>query len=329
MENLGTIIIENDDLEIFMTVANPFLKGDIGPIGETGETGEQGPKGDTPTKTDLGLENVDNTSDINKPISQAAEERFNSIERVVDSNYFELIAHRGFVNANVENTIVALQSALTQGADSIECDVKASINGTPYLFHDATVNTKTNGTGTFTDLTDATINSLRLTIADNTIFEGIKIPKLVDVVNAIKHRKFKCFYPEIKGYNNQLTDITTMINIVKNVGLSKRTMWQSFNFADLPIVNQLDEDCEVGFLVWAGTQAEIEGHIDNIADNLTKGSLLAKYELLLDNPSVVQYAKNKNVGIGTWTPNTKQLIMQLLDIGVKRIMTDVNIQEVR
>lgn len=48
-----------------------------------------------------------------------------------------IIGHRGVRNGSVlENTIAAFEQALADGADGIECDVHATADGTPILYHD-------------------------------------------------------------------------------------------------------------------------------------------------------------------------------------------------
>ena len=48
----------------------------------------------------------------------------------------DLIAHRGSACARQENSIEAIQTAWAIGADAIELDLRVSMDGVPYLFHD-------------------------------------------------------------------------------------------------------------------------------------------------------------------------------------------------
>ncbi|MBI5608353.1 MAG: glycerophosphodiester phosphodiesterase [Deltaproteobacteria bacterium] len=47
-----------------------------------------------------------------------------------------VIGHRGARQLAVENSMAALQVALSEGADGVECDVQLSADGEPVLFHD-------------------------------------------------------------------------------------------------------------------------------------------------------------------------------------------------
>jgi glycerophosphoryl diester phosphodiesterase len=249
-----------------------------------------------------------------------------------EPDVYELIAHRGFVQTNPENTVVAVQLALTQGADSIEVDVQTTQDGTPYVFHDTNIDAKTDGTGAFTALTDAQVDALTLTYATGTIYEGVKIPTLAETVAVLRERDFDYFYPEIKNYpaGTQQTAIESMVNVVKDAGLSRKTVWQSFRFDDLEIVNTLDDEAYVGYLRGGATTVQqAEDAIDQIASDLKRGLLLLNYEVFLANPGIVTYAENAGVPVGTWTVPFRRDVDELLAIGVRRIIADTNIIGVR
>ncbi|MGH1538814.1 MAG: glycerophosphodiester phosphodiesterase [Arenicella sp.] len=54
-------------------------------------------------------------------------------------NAFELIAHRGINGSLKENTLEAIESAWKKGADAVEVDVRMSVDGILYLFHDPSI----------------------------------------------------------------------------------------------------------------------------------------------------------------------------------------------
>lgn len=63
-----------------------------------------------------------------------------------------LFAHRGFAGVVPENTLTAARRAAGLGADVIECDVVATADGTPVVFHDR----RLDGRGASRGITDAT-----------------------------------------------------------------------------------------------------------------------------------------------------------------------------
>ena len=58
-----------------------------------------------------------------------------------------IIAHRGSSGSAPENTLVAFQRAVEEGADAFELDVRLTADGVPVVHHDPTLDRTTNGTG--------------------------------------------------------------------------------------------------------------------------------------------------------------------------------------
>src|ERR1700674_1431171 len=70
------------------------------------------------------------------------------------------VAHRGGSHLAPENTLAAFSNALTFPVDAIELDVHLSRDGYPIVFHDYTVDKRTNGTGNILDLDFAYLRGL-------------------------------------------------------------------------------------------------------------------------------------------------------------------------
>jgi glycerophosphoryl diester phosphodiesterase len=76
--------------------------------------------------------------------------------------YRHVIAHRGASAHAPENTLAAFRAALAAGADWLEMDVQRTKDGRLIVFHDATVDRMTDGTGRAADLTFDEIRTLRV-----------------------------------------------------------------------------------------------------------------------------------------------------------------------
>lgn len=76
-----------------------------------------------------------------------------------------IYAHRGDISPASgfpENTLPAIASAVTKGADGVEFDLALSRDGTFWLMHDDTVDRTTNGTGRVDSLSDAQMRALTI-----------------------------------------------------------------------------------------------------------------------------------------------------------------------
>jgi len=70
-----------------------------------------------------------------------------------------LIAHRGFLSVNPENTVAAVEAAAAV-ADGIEIDVRRCGSGEPVVIHDETVDRVTDGRGAVDEHTVADLAAL-------------------------------------------------------------------------------------------------------------------------------------------------------------------------
>ncbi len=73
-----------------------------------------------------------------------------------------IAAHRAGHLRAPENSLAAIEEAVTEGADLIEIDIKVSVDGVPYLMHDQTVTRTTSGKGDAERLTYAQVRQLTL-----------------------------------------------------------------------------------------------------------------------------------------------------------------------
>ena len=58
-----------------------------------------------------------------------------------------VIAHRGYSGRAPENTLPAFEAAIEAGAPALELDVRLTKDRVPIVFHDATLDRTTNGSG--------------------------------------------------------------------------------------------------------------------------------------------------------------------------------------
>ena len=102
-----------------------------------------------------------------------------------------LFAHRGASRQAPENTFDAFDLALRLGADVLEMDVHLSADGEVMVFHDATLERTTNGTGMVCQKTAAELQDLDAGCRFVTpggarpfVDRQVRIPRLIDIVRA-------------------------------------------------------------------------------------------------------------------------------------------------
>jgi glycerophosphoryl diester phosphodiesterase len=91
------------------------------------------------------------------------------------------VAHRGASADRPENTVSAFELAIAQGADVLECDVRATSDGALLLLHDATLDRTTSGAGALREMTAVTARALDAC-------DGERIPRLGEVLELARGR---------------------------------------------------------------------------------------------------------------------------------------------
>ena len=82
----------------------------------------------------------------------------------------KVMVHRGAALLAPENTIEAIEYAVAYGVDYVEIDVQQTIDGRYVVFHDQTVDAKTDGTGPIAAMTYEQATALNT--ADNATWKG-------------------------------------------------------------------------------------------------------------------------------------------------------------
>jgi glycerophosphoryl diester phosphodiesterase len=101
---------------------------------------------------------------------------------------FEVIAHKGASGVAPENTLAAVEEALNMGVDMIAIDVQNTKDEQIVVFHDATLDRTTNGSGLVHDYTLEEIRQLDAGSWFNSRFSDQKVPTLKEVLDLVDGR---------------------------------------------------------------------------------------------------------------------------------------------
>jgi glycerophosphoryl diester phosphodiesterase len=100
------------------------------------------------------------------------------------SPHILVAAHRAAHQEFPENSLPAIQHAIDMGVDIIEIDVKVTMDGTPVLMHDRTIDRTTTGTGDPETYSLQELQEFRLVAAGDTT--ELTIPTLEAALNLAK-----------------------------------------------------------------------------------------------------------------------------------------------
>jgi glycerophosphoryl diester phosphodiesterase len=233
------------------------------------------------------------------------------------SGNIEIIAHRGYSAVAPENTLAALNRAVTYGASAVEFDVQIASCGTPVLFHDIRLGRTTNGVG---PLRRRTLDQLKALDAGSWFsldFAGERIPSLAEALERIGPQVQR-IYCEIKAYR-EMEDLDRIVSVARSSGYLDRTVFISLHWITLERVSSQAPDHPIGCIVDAADQMDdarsrARGHGRAFVD--------AQAELILDAPHLITPLVDEGVAIGAWTVNETETAERLLSMGVTRFTTN-------
>jgi glycerophosphoryl diester phosphodiesterase len=130
-----------------------------------------------------------------------------------------VIAHRGASGTYPENTLLAFEHALGEGADALELDVRVTADGVPVVIHDRTVDRTTDGSGDVRNLSLAAVERLDAG-------RGERIPRLEAVLERYPHAPLLM---EIKDPSASIPALT----VIRRHAAQRRVLIGSFKWRAL------------------------------------------------------------------------------------------------
>lgn len=222
------------------------------------------------------------------------------------------IAHRGASTHEPENTLRALDRAISMGATMLEVDVRLSSDGHPVIIHDDDLSRTTNGSGRVRDLT---LEQIKRFDAGR----GEKVPTLAEVVDLARGRVE--LYLELKG---QLTPAPT-VKTLHTAGLADQAIVNSFHSCLLQEVKSIDPVVRSSMLV---------RRADRSADYIERAlAIKADYvhlcwedgsptpHMLLD-PVMIARIRQRGLGIILWHEERPAELRELVKFDVDGICTN-------
>lgn len=168
---------------------------------------------------------------------------------------FQIIAHRGASAYAPENTLPAFERAWELGAYEVELDVQLSKDDVVVIFHDATLDQKTNGRGRVRDHDFAALQRIEIgSWFDRTHPEIVKAgqrhagTRLVSLEKTFETFGDRLFYHvEIKSSEPELPLLT--LDVIEKAGMRDRVKITSFSLEQLERVRAVDRELFLSLLI--------------------------------------------------------------------------------
>ena len=225
--------------------------------------------------------------------------------------------HRGDCVHTPENTLIAFERAVKDGADGVELDIQLSRDGEIVVCHDETIDRTSDGHGWLKDFTLAELKSFSF----NQKFPeyGFQpIPTMREVLELLRptsltidielKTSYPTFYPQIEE---------KILALVRECGMEERVNYSSFNHYSCQRLLQLDPSLDVGFLYMDGTI----GFPDYAKAHGAKAINPAGYNLFLPE-GPMQRAHELGLQIRVWTVDTEEEVKACIGKDVDVIITN-------
>lgn len=229
-----------------------------------------------------------------------------------------LFAHRGFSGKYPENSPLAFRKAAEEtGADGIESDVHITRDGKLVIFHDASVERTSNGTGFIKDLTYEEMLALDIGAWKSPAFAGEHIWTLRQLLDFCKETKlllnmelknYEVFYPELEE---------RVIAEIREAGMEDRVFVSSFNHISMQRFKTLCPEIETGLLYDKPFLDMAQYVARSSADNMHPRYMLLQYQ-----PELMELFHGRGMKVNTWTVNDEENMRDMLARGVDCIISN-------
>lgn len=156
------------------------------------------------------------------------------------------IAHRGDSARAPENTLPAFRKALALGVKRLELDVRFTVDGTPVLLHDPTVDRTTDGTGEVAAMTLADVRALDAGRWFSARYAGVKVPTLHQALD-LGRTKGAYYLVELKT-RPTAQQMDDFLNRIRWLGMLDRVRVMSFDEQTVLDVRAAEPDLRTAIL---------------------------------------------------------------------------------
>jgi glycerophosphoryl diester phosphodiesterase len=229
--------------------------------------------------------------------------------------YDRVTAHRGSSQTAPENTLSAFSQAIREGAGYAELDVQETADGEIMLMHDDRALRTTGIDKPMWEVTAAELKGASAGLWFSERYANEKVPTLEQVIDTAKGQiKLNI---ELKNNGHQVKLAETSVEIVKRKKFENECIFTSFDPNLLRTVKKADPKLRTGLLVH---KVEGPGAWEKLLSDPDYDALSIAYPLV--QPELLTQAKRYGKDIFVWTVNDKDMMKQMLDLGVTSVITD-------
>jgi glycerophosphoryl diester phosphodiesterase len=223
-----------------------------------------------------------------------------------------IIAHRGASRACPENSLAAFRRALSSGADSLEVDLRSSVDGVIYCLHDYHLRRLTGFSGYVKSTHSRQIDRLRLMDIEPTL-------------------RFEHFLEEFAGKAEIVLDIksagieTDILRLLSRTPKRAEIVFSSFNSRVLSRLKNLQPNLRTALILGPLRNLKVNLDISSyIVSRLRKLNCEAAHlSVRIARERVVRKLRAAGFAVAVWTVDDCDSAAKLVGYGVSGIITNM------
>ncbi|SDB01617.1 glycerophosphodiester phosphodiesterase family protein [Eubacterium oxidoreducens] len=226
----------------------------------------------------------------------------------IDMSSANFIAHRGYHEYYIENTLAAYIAAVGKGYYGAETDVQSTSDGVFVLSHNTNLK---NTYGIDAEISDYTYEELKELTSNES--ENEQITTLQEYLNLMSKTDM-CPFVEIKS---TITDeqIGEIVDMVEEYGLKDVTYFTATSWKNAVYLREYDDTINVRYITSSASP-------DLDALEYYNMGITWKYTVALNHPEIVNEMNERKISISVYSVTSKYKVDDLINCGINVISTD-------
>ena len=231
--------------------------------------------------------------------------------------YPRICAHRGFNTVAPENSLPAFGAAVALGAEEIEFDLWATVDGVLVSCHDATLERVSDGTGKIYDKTYAELLALDFGVKHGEKFKGLHICTFEEILRKFAGRVVMNIHVKIWDCNFENNMLEQIVSLIRKYDAQKHVYFMTSNDAMIKkaMAYALDIPCCVG---WNGNQDPMSMVDRAVALGAPKIQLYKPYF----NQQTVDLAHAHGIRCNVFWADDPDEARRYFDMGIDTVLTN-------
>ena len=222
---------------------------------------------------------------------------------------YRAINHRGYNSIAPENTLPAFILSKKMGFDIVETDVRFTSDGYAVLLHDPTVDRTSNGTGKIAEMTFEDVRKLDFGSWKSAEYAGTQIPTFEEFVTLCKKIGLHIYCELEADTNSTESNIRSLVNTVKRLGMESNITWISFDPKLLAIVGKYLPAARLMINVNAAYWGGLYLNVLSLKTPYNEVGLNYQYDLI--DGTLLDVVYNNDIPLEVWTVNDEDRMMAL------------------